>query len=468
MSAVQKPNLTSLTSINRDGSRNFLHPADVKGRFTLWRRVFGGLLLAIYVLLPWIPIGGYPAVFLDIAERRFHFFGLTFLAEDLWIGFFLFSGLGFSLFYVTALFGRLWCGWACPYTVFLEHLYRRVERWIDGDAVKRRKLDAAPWTKSKVVKRALKHGIYILISLILAHIFISYFVSLPRLYEYMQQSPVNNAKVFGIMMFLTVCLYGSFSWFREQFCIIMCPYGRIQSALTDDDTIIIGYDEKRGEPRGKRSDPDTGSCIACNRCVQVCPTGIDIRNGLQLECIGCANCIDACNEIMDKTDQPRGLIRYDSMNGLEGKKRRIWRPRIMLYTGFLCFGLAMVGIVVGGLRSAKIEIIRMVGQPYYFNEEGVRNQYRVQLITKQTEPTTMTFRFQGLPGGAYVSGLNETITIDPSKETMQTVLVQVPTEHYKGEFQFTIEADVSPGDFTISDTIDFLGPSPYTLKKESP
>ncbi|MDA8909131.1 4Fe-4S binding protein, partial [bacterium] len=283
MSAVQKPNLTSLTSINRDGSRNFLHPADVKGRFTLWRRVFGGLLLAIYVLLPWIPIGGYPAVFLDIAERRFHFFGLTFLAEDLWIGFFLFSGLGFSLFYVTALFGRLWCGWACPYTVFLEHLYRRVERWIDGDAVKRRKLDAAPWTKSKVVKRVLKHGIYILISLILAHIFISYFVSLPRLYEYMQQSPVNNAKVFGIMMFLTVCLYGSFSWFREQFCIIMCPYGRIQSALTDDDTIIIGYDEKRGEPRGKRSDPDTGSCIACNRCVQVCPTGIDIRNGLQLE-----------------------------------------------------------------------------------------------------------------------------------------------------------------------------------------
>ncbi|MEM6916135.1 MAG: cytochrome c oxidase accessory protein CcoG [Verrucomicrobiota bacterium] len=468
MPPVNNPNLVSLTSINRDGSRNFLHPADVRGNFTVWRRVFGAVLLAIYILLPWIPIGGYPAVFLDLAERRFHFFGLTFLAEDLWIGFFLFSGLGFSLFYVTALFGRLWCGWACPYTVFLEHLYRRVERWIEGDAVRRRRLDAAPWHRTKIIKRVFKHAIYILISLILAHIFVSYFVSIPRLYEYMQQSPANNVKSFGVMLFLTVCLYGSFAWFREQFCIILCPYGRIQSALTDDDTIIIGYDEKRGEPRGKRSNPESGSCIACNRCVQVCPTGIDIRNGLQLECIGCANCIDACNEIMDKTKQPRGLVRYDSLNGLQGKERRIWRPRVALYTGFLFLGLAVAGTVVSGLQPAKIEIIRMAGQPYYFGEEGVRNQYRVQLITKQSVPALLTFRFPGLPEGALVSGLPDKITLEPSVETMQTVLVQVPKENYTGEFKFTIEADVTPGDFTLTDTIDFFGPSPYTLNQSKP
>ena len=155
----------------------------------------------------------------------------------------------------------------------------------------------------------------------------------------MQESPLNHGKAFGVMMFLTICLYFSFSWFREQFCIIMCPYGRIQSALTDDNTIIIGYDEKRGEPRGKKSDPDAGDCIACNRCVQVCPTGIDIRNGLQLECIGCANCIDACNTVMDKTGRDRGLIRYDSLNGLEGKERKIVRPRMILYSAFLLVGL---------------------------------------------------------------------------------------------------------------------------------
>ncbi|MDF1849205.1 MAG: cytochrome c oxidase accessory protein CcoG [Verrucomicrobiales bacterium] len=465
-SPAKQPNLTSLTSINKDGSRNFLHPADVSGKFTLWRRVFGILLLAIYVLLPWIPINGNPSVFLDLAERRFHFFGLTFLAEDLWIGFFLLTGLGFSLFYVTALFGRLWCGWACPYTVFLEHLYRRVERWIDGDATKRRRLDAAPWTRSKVFKRVIKHSAYVLISLIIAHIFISYFVSIPRLYSYMQESPMNHAKAFGVMVFLTVCLYFSFSWFREQFCIIMCPYGRIQSALTDDDTIIIGYDEKRGEPRGKKSDPNAGDCVACNRCVQVCPTGIDIRNGLQLECIGCANCIDACNTIMDKTGRDPGLIRYDSLNGLEGKKRKIIRPRILLYTAFLCLGAAFLSIVVGGLHSAKVEIIRMSGQPYYRTEDGVRNQFRLQLITKQTEETTFELEFIGLPDGAVVAGLEGTVTLAAGEETMKTFIVQVPTDSYEGEFHFTVEAAVTPGDFTISDAIDFVGPSAYTLKKE--
>ena len=187
MSAIKKPNLDSLTSVNADGSRYFLHPADVKGKFTLGRRVFGVLLLAVYVLLPWIPVGGYPAVFLDLAERRFHFFGLTFLSEDLWIGFFLLTGLGFSLFYVTALFGRLWCGWACPYTVFLEHIYRRIERFVDGDSAKRKRLDDAPWTNSKIVRRVIKHSLYFLVSLLLAHIFISYFISIPRLYDYMQQ-----------------------------------------------------------------------------------------------------------------------------------------------------------------------------------------------------------------------------------------------------------------------------------------
>ena len=464
MSASKQPNLVSLTSVNEDGSRYFLHPADVKGKFTVWRRVFGALLLAVYVLLPWIPVGGFPAVFLDIAERRFHFFGLTFLAEDLWIGFFLLTGLGFSLFYVTALFGRLWCGWACPYTVFLEHIYRRIERLVDGDSSKRKKLDAAPWTNSKVVRRVIKHGLYALVSLLLAHIFISYFISIPRLYDYMQKSPGQNAKAFGVMLFLTGALYFSFSWFREQFCIILCPYGRIQSALTDDDTVIIGYDEKRGEPRGRKSDPNAGDCINCSRCVQVCPTGIDIRNGLQLECIGCAGCIDACDEVMDKIERPRGLIRYDSLNGFAGGKKHFFRPRIFLYTGFLALGATVLSLFLTTLHSAKVEIIRMTGQPYYVDDSGVRNQYRLQLITKQTEPTIFTLKLTGLPEGAVILGLDETVTVNPGEESMKTLLVQIPKDKYKGEFKITLEARVSPGDFDLTDSIEFVGPSAYSLK----
>lgn len=299
-----KPNLVSVTTINRDGSRFFLHPADVKGWFTRFRRLFAVILIAVYVLLPWIPINGHPAVFFDVENGRYHVFGLTFLTQDLWLLFFLLSGFGFALIYITSLFDRLWCGWACPYTVFLEHVFRRIERFIDGDAVARKKLDAEPMSASKFFKRVIKHGLYLLCAALIAHLFLSYFVSLPRLYEFMQERPSEHLRSFAVVAALTGALYFCFAWFREQFCIILCPYGRIQSALTDDDTIVIGYDEKRGEPRGKGKE-GVGDCIDCRRCVQVCPTGIDIRNGLQLECIGCAACIDACDDIMEKVDKQR-------------------------------------------------------------------------------------------------------------------------------------------------------------------
>ncbi len=465
MPPLRQPNLDTLTSVNADGSHHFLHPADVSGKYTLWRRVFGLALIAVYVLLPWIPVGGFPAVFLDLAQRRFHFFGLTFLSEDLWIGFFLLTGLGFSLFYVTALFGRLWCGWACPYTVFLEHVYRRIERLVDGDATKRRQLDAAPWTAHKIVKRTVKQGLYLLVSLLIAHVFVSYFVSLPRLYGYMRESPLNHLKVFGTMLFLTGSLHFCFAWFREQFCIILCPYGRIQSALTDDDTVNIGYDARRGEPRGKKSDPGAGDCVACNRCVQVCPTGIDIRNGLQLECIGCAACIDACDTVMTKLDRPKGLIRYDSPNGLAGGKRRYLRPRIVLYTGLMALGVAVLGLSLLGLSPAKAELIRMTGNPYYLDDSGVRNQYRLQLVNKRNEPAEFRLVLEGLPEGSAVTGLDETIVLQAGEETVKTLLVQVPKAAYRGEFSIHLKGLVTPGNTKLADAIEFLGPSAYALDR---
>lgn len=462
----KKPNLTSVTTINEDGSHFTLHPADVRGKFTAARRIVALLLLAIYVALPWITINGHPAVFLDVAERRFHLFGLTFLARDLWLGFFFISGLGFSLFFITSLFGRLWCGWTCPYTLFLEHIYRRVERLIDGDANARRKLERMPWGGAKATKRILKHGIYLLISALIAHVFLSYFVSIPKLYSYMQESPTKHLGAFGVVVFLTVCLYFAFSWFREQFCIILCPYGRIQSALTDDDTTVIGYDAGRGEPRGKKNDPDAGDCINCNRCVQVCPTGIDIRDGLQMECIGCAACVDACDEIMDKVERPRGLVRYDSLNGLKGKRRRILRPRIIVYSAMLLVGASMLTFALTKVHDVDMIATRMRGMPYFVDEGAVRNQFQLRLYTKRNVPTTFTVDLIDAPGWLQTSGGDEPITVDAQGEKRVTFVMFAPKEDYTGSIDVTIRTTSQPGGTQIERRVEFMGPDPRMFADE--
>ena len=456
--AQKKPNLDSVTTINEDGSHFTLHPADVSGRFTIARRVVALLILSVYLALPWININGHPAVFLDVVERRFHLFGLTFLARDLWLGFFLITGVGFSLFFVTALFGRLWCGWACPYTIFLEHVYRRIERWVDAPA--RHKLDRAPWAGAKLTRRLIKHGLYLFVSAIVAHIFLSYFVSLPRLYQYMQESPLEHIGAFAVVAFITVALYFAFSWFREQFCIILCPYGRIQSALTDDDTTVIGYDETRGEPRGKKGTSGAGDCINCNRCVQVCPTGIDIRDGLQMECIGCAACIDACDSIMAKIDRPRGLVRYDSFNGLKGEKRRILRPRIFVYSALLAVGATVLGFALTTVHDVDMVATRMTGMPYFVDDDAVRNQFQLRLMTKRNVPTTFTVDLKDAPPWLSTSGCEKPITVGAQGQEQVTFVMFVPKEKFTGTIEVTIRTRSEPGGTVIERKMEFLGPDP--------
>jgi cytochrome c oxidase accessory protein FixG len=455
------PNLISLGSINEDGSKRQLHPADTKGRFLFYRRLVALVLIAVYVALPWIPINGYPAVFLDVAMRRFHFFGLTLATQDLWVFFFLITGLGFSLFYLTALFGRVWCGWTCPYTVFLEHVFRRVERLIDGDATARRRLDAAPWTKEKIIKRVLKNVIYLLLATAIAHIFLSYFVSLSGLYGMMHQSPLANVQVFGVVALLTVALYFCFSWFREQFCVIMCPYGRIQSALTDDHTVIIGYDEKRGEPRGKTSDPNAGDCISCNRCVQVCPTGIDIRNGLQLECIGCSACVDACDDIMKKVGRKPGLIRYDSLVGLSGGKTKFVRGRTMLYTFMMLAGVMAFLYAASRIEPFRVNALRMVGQPFYVADGAIRNQFTVRVINKRNEPRTFRLALagDGMPS-LKATGLDINLELGPLGEEIKPVILSLPEKDYNKRLALRIAVtDVTSGLTVETKAIEFVGPN---------
>ncbi len=464
MSAPKLPNLDSVTTINTDGSRYYLHPADARGRFTTARKLFGLLLIVIYAALPWIPVNGNPALFLDISTRQFHVFGLTLVPQDLWVLFFCITGLGFSLFFLTSLFGRLWCGWTCPYTVFLDHVFRRIERLIEGDAPERKQLDLAPWDGAKIFKRVAKHTLYGVAAFLIAHIFLSYFISLPRLYRFMGEGPLEHATEFGVVAFLTVVLWFCFGWFREQFCIILCPYGRLQSVMTDDDTINIGYDEKRGEPRGKQGSV-AGDCIDCRRCVNVCPTGIDIRNGLQLECIGCAACIDACDEIMVKIGRPRGLVRYDSLNGLGGKKRRILRPRIYAYAVLASAGLgALVVLATSNARPFNVNIIRSRGAPFFVDGKSVLNSYSLRFLNKRNQPASFTIRLAPGTPDAYVLNIaNRPLPAAPLGEVVQPFMVSTAPGQYVGPASLVVEVTAFPGDVVLTQKLPFIGPDPQSL-----
>ena len=460
------PTVDTVTTIRADGSRRDIHPADVHGRFTSFRRLAAWVLIAIYLLLPWIPINGAPAVFLDVAERRFHFFGFTLAAQDMWLLFFGVSGLGFGLFFLTALFGRLWCGWACPQTVFLEHVYRRIERWIDGDATQRRALAAAPAGAAKALRLVAKHALYFLVALLITHLFLAYFVSLPRLWLYMHEAPGENWTAFLFVFVAAGLLYFNFAWFREQLCIVICPYGRLQSAMTDDHSLVIGYDTKRGEPRGKLGTPDAGSCVDCNRCVQVCPTGIDIRQGLQLECIGCAACIDACDEVMTKVERPKGLIRYDSFVGLGGGRTRWLRSRTLVYGALLLVGAAVATYAFSTVRPANFLVYRMTGSAYFVDKADVRNQFLVRIVNKRSVPATFTVHADGLPAGVAQNGFRAPVTIPAMGEEVGPLVITAGRSGYHGPFHFTVTVQDEARTFELSRQVEFMGPDPKLLQEE--
>lgn len=463
------PSLDNVTTIRADGSRPFLYPADTHGRFTTWRRWSALALIAFYLALPWVQINGYPAVFLDIAERRFHLFGVTLAAQDVWLLFFLITGVGFSLFFVTALLGRVWCGWACPQTVFLDHVYRRIERWIDGDATQRRLLAAAPLSFKKIVRRGLKHALYLAASAAITHLFLAYFVSIPEVWAMIRSAPTEHWGTFAFMMISTGLLYFNFAWFREQLCIVLCPYGRIQSALIDDDTLVIGYDTQRGEPRGKRGAATHGAlgdCVDCLRCVHVCPTGIDIRQGLQLECIGCTACIDACDDVMTRLQRPRGLIRYDSQSAFSGRPTRWLRPRTVLYAVLLAIGAAVAISALSTVRPANLGVTRITGTPYVVDRDFVRNQFFVRLVNKQNAPARFQLQLDGVPAHLRQTGFASEFTVPPLGEIVQPLVIQQPRNEYVGPFHFEVRVTEASAGFSLSREAEFLGPEARLLREE--
>ena len=454
----RQPDLDTLYSINSDGSRNVLQPADVRGVWHTRKNIVFAILIAIYVVVPFLRIGGFPALRFDIPNRTAYVFGHTYTREDFYLVFFLLTGFGFSLFAVTSLLGRLWCGYACPQTVFLEGVFRRVERWIEGGRNDRMKRNKGPWTFDKLWRKVLKQVIYVGIVLLLTHVLLAYFLPVEELVPALMKGPEDHWLAFGWTMSLSAVLYFDFAWFREQFCVIMCPYGRLQSALIDDDTVIVGYDEKRGEPRGPKGKAE-GDCIDCRSCVNVCPTGIDIRNGLQMECIGCTNCVDACDSIMEQVGKPKGLIRYDSLRGFQGARRRWLRPRVFLYAGLSLVGLAVFVVTASKRTSFEVTVLRARGLPYTLEGETIQNLFTIHLQNK----STVEQEFELVPAAGTAPGVEwkvgaAEVEVDALGEMKVPVFTFVPRAQYQGPIPLTLRVTEKKTQVTQDVELRFQGP----------
>lgn len=463
-----QPEQRVLSTLENSGKRRWLRPRLSKGRFLLWRRVVGYALILLFAVLPYITINGQPALLFDVIRREFHVFGKTFWPTDFFLLALLGIGTLVSIFLVTSLFGRVWCGWGCPQTVYMELVYRPIERLFEGTGGKGGK-PARPVAGWRQVARFV---VYLVISMFLAHVFLAYFVGVDQLFTWVQGSPLNHPVAFGVMAFTTGLMMFDFCYFREQMCILACPYGRFQSVLLDRQSLIISYDPVRGEPRGpltrKRQgvslpvvaeESSQGDCIDCHMCVTTCPTGIDIREGLQFECVNCAQCIDACDTVMDKIGKPRGLIRYSSQEAIEGRKPRLLRPRVILYPLVIFVIVGLFVATLGTKSIASVAVLRTVGMPYYEMPDGrIGNTLRVEIANRTDAAMAFSVSLEDV-SGIKVKLEPDPITLDPGERRIQPVQVFAPRAAFdNGVAYVTLVVTGGDGDYRNRSRVRLLGP----------
>ncbi len=442
-----KSELRVLSTLERDGSRRWLTPKLSKGKLLERRRWFSYLLMVIFTVVPFIKIAGKPLVLLDIPARRFIIFGYTFLPTDTILLAILLVGWLMSIVLFTALFGRVWCGWACPQTVYMEFLFRPIERFFDGTAGRGGAKKEIP-----VWRTAAKYAAYLLCCFYVANTFLAYFVGVDQLKVWITQSPLEHPTPFLVMMFVTAAMMIDFCYFREQMCTIACPYGRFQSVLLDRNSLIVAYDQHRGEPRGKKREKsrlpidDLGDCVDCRNCVTTCPTGIDIREGLQMECINCAQCIDACNLVMHKIGRAPNLIRYSSQARDQGESGRLIRPRTIIYPLLLAgIGGAFIAMLALSKPFDSV-ILREAGNPYTMTEDGsVRNLIKLK-ITNRTD-RLMTFQASiDNPEDAQIEVRESDFQLEPQEVREFHASVVAPTGRFqKGQAETFIEISNQDG-----------------------
>lgn len=437
-SSLLQPDENVLSTLEADGSRRWLHPRLSKGRHWHRRRAVAWGLIAFFTLLPWLRFQGMPVVQLDIIHRKFILLGNTFLPTDTLPLALLIVSLFLTVFFLTAVLGRVWCGWGCPQTVYLEFVFRPIQRVFFGRAGVggKPKKDVAGW------RYVALYATYLVICAHLTNTFLAYFVGTDNLTKWIwTSSPAAHPAAFLIFVAVTGFMMFDFAFWREQLCIIGCPYGRMQSVMLDRNSLIISYDEGRGEPRGKPRKakkgrdvalPVVGDCIDCDSCVQVCPTGIDIRQGLQMECVACAQCIDACDDIMDRMKRPRGLIRYSSQDAMDGKPVRMLRPRVILYPLAILVLLTGVAFFLATKPTADIEVLRTLGRPFSVMADAtIDNPLRVKITNRTDDPRTYRFAMPAV-AGAHIDSTNTAVTLGPGETTTEAIQVLLPYEAFTG------------------------------------
>lgn len=461
--AVKEINPGDKGSVDLYKKREHIYQRHISGFFQNLRIITLWITLGVYFVLPWLTWDGRQGVLFDLPERKFYIFWFTFWPQDFLFLSWLLIIAAFALFFFTALAGRVWCGYTCPQTVWTT-LFMWIEYVTEGDRAQRIRLDAQPWSLNKAGRKSAKHFLWLAVAFWTAFTFVGYFTPIRELWFDLYAFNVSAWAWFWLAFF-TIATYTNAGWMREQVCLYMCPYARFQGVMFDRDTLVVTYDQKRGEPRGSRkksADPrqeGLGDCINCMMCVQVCPTGIDIRNGLQYECITCAACIDACNHIMDQMGYPRGLIRYSTENSVEGKPSRILRPRLIGYGVVLLVMIVLFLTILFSRVPMQMDIIRDRGALFRENIEGnIENTYTLKIMNKTQQPQSYKVTFSGLDGA--VARIPERIEALAGELVVVPVTVEISPDRLKQRnttVYFTVAADAEP-DRTITEESRFLGP----------
>ncbi len=453
----------SVATISKEGKRRWIYPKKPTGGFYTKRGVVSLVLLTLLFSGPFMTWNGHPFMLFNILERKFVLFGVLFWPQDFFL--FVLAMLTFFVFIIlfTSIFGRVWCGWACPQTIFMEMVFRKIEYWIEGDAQQQKLLAASAWNTGKVMKKTFKHFLFFILSFLIANTLLAYIIGIDRLEMLVKEGPVAHAGGFFALAAFTGVFYGVYARFREQACLVVCPYGRLQGVLLDRNSMVIAYDYKRGEPRGKLhrdTERKIGDCVDCHQCVDVCPTGIDIRNGTQLECVNCTACIDACDHIMEKVGFNKGLIRYASENAIANKEKFRVTPRIIGYSVLLLVLLSVLVTLLSFRSDVETTLLRTPGQLYQDAGSGrISNLYNLQIVNKTFHDLPLELVIQGNPVGSEIRFVgNGLTTLQQDSMVDATLFVIMPLQYLKGiKTPLTVEVR-SSGKIMDEVETNFMGP----------
>ena len=469
--AVQEDFRDKIGTMTKEGKRAWVYPKKPSGKFHTYRTWFTWFLLLFLLTGPFIFINGNQFMLFNVMGREFSIFGFPFWPQDFYLGVTaMIIAVVFITLFTTA-FGRIFCGWICPQTIFMEMVFRKIEYWIEGDRGAQMRLDKQEWTSEKIRKKGFKWFIFFLVSFVIANVFLAYLIGSKKLLQYVSTGPLENLSTFVALLIFTGIFYFIFAWFREQVCTIACPYGRLQSVLLDKKSVVVAYNNKRGEREKGRSKfkknenrqyLGKGDCIDCSQCVHVCPTGIDIRNGTQLECINCTACIDACDAMMEKVDLPKGLIGFYSEENIEKEEKSTFTPRMK---GFAAIMFVLVGLLAGMLflrNDVEATVLRLPGQLYEMKAENmVSNVYTFKLINKTTS-TIPDVHFELLShNGTIQSVTHQDIEIPEKGYAEGTLFIEINQAILDGEKE-NVEIGIYSGKELIETTkTNFMGPRSF-------